>query len=325
MSFNKIRLLDTQDKIYFQDGIREFYHTIEGDKSINVTRKTVPNKRLKSYLVRKLILVPNLFKLKLSLMDNKTINFSALISGDFGALIPYAFFSKQNFLYMHDVWPRFHYWIFPLLDFFNVKYVFFSSKQVWMDHIRKRPNSRCKSMWLPEGINTDEYAFKPLDQKRIDVLEFGRRYEKYHLLIRDGLAAHQKQHIYRRNNAELLFKYKTELTKALSEAKIVICIPSDVTHPERAEYISSMTLRYLQAMASKCLIVGITPFDMVELFDYQAVVEIDIDNPVTQLLEILENYQTYLPLIERNYLEVKKNHQWRNRWEIIKQKITDVE
>jgi len=325
MNFNKIRLLDTQDKIYFQDGIREFYHTIQRDKTIKVDRETVSNKRLKSYLVRKLILMPKLFKLKLNLWDNKKINFAALISGDFGALIPYAFFSKQNFLYMHDVWPRFQYWIFPLLDFFNVKYVFFSSKQVWMDHIRKYPKNKCKSMWLPEGIDADEYAFKPLHQKKIDVLEFGRRYEKYHLLIRDGLAAHQKQHIYRRNNAELLFQYKTELIAALSEAKIVICIPSDVTHPERAEYISSMTLRYLQAMASKCLIVGITPFDMSELFDYKAIVEIDMENAAKQLLEILENYETYLPIVERNYLEVRNNHQWLNRWEIIKQKIINVE
>jgi len=324
MSFNKIRLLDTQDKIYFQDGIREFYHTIERDKSIQVDRKTVSNKRLKSYLVRKLILIPSLFKLKLRLMDNKMINFSALISGDFGALIPYAFFSRQNFIYMHDVWPRFQYWIFPLLDLFNVKYVFFSAKQVWMDHIRKYPASRCKSMWLPEGIDADEYTSKPPHQKKIDVLEFGRRYESYHLLIKDELATQGKQHIFKRNGATMLFQHKTDLIAALSDAKIVICVPSDVTHPERAEYISSMTLRYLQAMASKCLIVGITPFDMHELFTYQAIIEIDMNNAAKQLLEILENYDTYLPLIEKNYLEVRKNHQWLNRWEIIKQKIIEV-
>ncbi len=323
MSF-KIRLLDAHDKVYFQDGIREFYNTIERDRSIQVNRKIVLNRRLKSYLIRKLILMPFLFKMKLSLQYNKTINFSALISGDFTVLIPYAFFSRQNFIYMHDVWPRFQYWIFPLLDLFNVKYVFFSSKQVWMDHLKKHPKSRCKSMWLPEGIDADEYSHKPFDKKDIDVLEFGRRYENYHLLIRDQLATQSKQHVFKHNNTALLFQHKADLVTALSDAKIVICIPSNVTHPERAEYISTMTLRYLQAMASKCLIVGITPFDMHELFSYQAIIEIDMNNAAKQLLEILESYETYLPLIERNYLEVRKNHQWINRWEIIKQKITEV-
>ncbi|WP_158542236.1 glycosyltransferase [Pedobacter chinensis] len=324
MRFSKIHLLESQEKAYFLDGIKELYNTIQKDNSILITRKIVTNRRIKSYLVRKLVSVPCLFGLKFRLWNNRKVNFAALISGDFSVLIPHAFYSQLNFVYMHDVWPRFQYWIFPLLDLFNIRHVFFSSKQVWADHLKKFPKSRCQSMWLPEGIDANEYSFRPYHEKKIDVLEFGRRYEKYHLLIKDRLGANSKYHVYKHKESDLLFQEKSDLVEALAGAKIVICTPSNITHPERSEYISSMTLRYLQAMASKCLIVGITPLDMQELFDYQTIVEIDMENAAEQLLEVLSNYDSYFPLIERNYLEVRKNHQWINRWDIIKQKIEEV-
>lgn len=324
MKFNKVRILQHQENAFFLDGIEEFYQTIEQDKTIKVERKLVTHSRIKSYLVRKLKSMRFLFKCRFNLVNRNDINFTAMISGDFGLLLPYALFSKSNFVYMHDAWPRFHYWIFPMLEMFNVKQVFFSSKQVWLDHLNNYPNSKCKSMWLPEGIAADAYQFKPFSQKDIDVLEFGRRYEKYHLLIKDELALHAKQHLYNQNLGGLLFPDKAALVAALADTKIVICIPSDVTHPERAEYISSMTLRYLQAMASKCLIVGLMPSDMHELFDYKPIIEIDMDHAAAQLVEILNNYETYHSLIERNYSEVKKNHQWLNRWQVIKQEILAI-
>ena len=104
----------------------------------------------------------------------------------------------------------------------------------------------------------------------------------------------------------------------IGKAKVVICVPSNITHPERAEYISTMTLRYLQAMVSKVLIVGIMPSDMQELFPYMPIVEIDMDHAAAQMLTVLDNYEHYRPLIERNYAEVRQNHQWQNRWAIIK-------
>lgn len=321
MKFNKVRLLETQEEAYFLDGIKELYDVIEKDPLVEATRKVVPYRRIKSFLIRKFILMPWLFRLKLKRWDNKKINFAAMVSGDFSILMPYALFSKWNFVYMYDAWPRFHHWIFPMLEVLNVKYVFFSAKQAWQDHQRKFPHSECQSLWLPEGIDASAYSFKPYDQKNIDVLEFGRRYEAYHLLIKAPLAAQSKNHLYAKNPRQLLFSSKPDFVEALAASKIVICVPSSITHPQRAEYISSMTLRYLQAMASKCLIVGVTPIDMGELFDYPPIVEIDMDKAAEQLLAILENYDAYLPLIEKNYIQVVQHHQWQHRFTVIKQKI----
>lgn len=246
-----------------------------------------------------------------------------MISGDFKLLLPYAFRSSHNFIYMYDAWPRFHRWIFPLLDFFNVRFVFFSSEQVFLDHLQKYPQSKCKSMWLPEGINAADYRFESYAEKDIDVLEFGRIYQQYHERIREPLQNSGKKHLYRRAGEALLFPDKPAFVKGLARAKIAICVPSNVTHPERAEYISTMTLRYLQAMASKVLIVGIMPLDMKALFAYTPIVEIDMENAAAQLIQVLENYEAYIPLIERNYREVKEHHQWQNRWALIKAKMED--
>jgi hypothetical protein len=64
---------------------------------------------------------------------------------------------------------------------------------------------------------------------------------------------------------------------------------------------------------------------MRQSFDYQPIVEIDMSDPCGQLCELLENYQNYLPLIERNYEFVRDHHQWPNRIEMIRAALVDFE
>ena len=317
----KIRLLEQAEKAYFLDCVDELYATIEQDTAFQVERKVVPYSRQKNMLIRLLSKIPLLGRFKLGIQLEPVINFASMISGDFKLMLPYAFRSGRNFIYMYDAWPRFQGWIFPLLDFFNIRFVFFSSKQVFLDHVQHYPQGRCKSMWLPEGINVKDYRFEPYAAKDIDLLEFGRIYQQYHDRIRQPLQAAGKHHLYQQAGAGLLFPDKRSFVKGLARAKMVICVPSNITHPERAEYISTMTLRYLQAMASKVLIVGITPMDMKELFAYTPIVEIDMENAAAQLLDVLEHYESYIPLIERNYQEVLNHHQWQHRWALMKTKM----
>lgn len=318
----KLRLLQSNDEKYFLDCIDELYCTIEKESTeIEVERSFVKASRIKFFLIRKLIEFPSLFKLRPTLKNNHDVNFASMISGDFRLLLSHSLFTDLNFVYMYDVWPRFHKWIFPLLDFFKVKLVFFSSKQVLQDFQQHYPKVKCKAMWIPEGIKADEYCFEKLEHKVIDVLEFGRMYDAYHEKIISGLQANGKNHIYKKTNHEFLFPAKIDFTNALAKSKIVICVPSNITHPDRAEYISSMTLRYLQAMASKCLIVGILPSDMQEVFGYNPLIEIDMDHADTQIITILNHYEDYLPLIEKNYQAVIAHHQWQNRWLIMKEHI----
>ncbi|RZK61035.1 MAG: glycosyltransferase family 1 protein, partial [Pedobacter sp.] len=174
------------------------------------------------------------------------------------------------------------------------------------------------------ALTIDDYWFKPHHERKIDVLEFGRMYDEYHDLIKAPLTTHQKNHIFRTPDKYFLFADKSAFTAALADSKIVICVPSNITNPERSEFISSMTLRYLQAMASKCLVVGLLPSDMEEVFGYNPIVEIDISRAGEQLLEILENYGDYESLIEKNYQSVVAHHQWKNRWVEMEQTIKEM-
>jgi hypothetical protein len=318
-----IHLLQSADNDFFLDCIDEFYGTIAKDSNFVVKRKVSSSGRLKPWLIRKLQNLKMLYKLHIRLKDNGVINFASMISGDFRIIVPAAFFSSRNYIYMYDVWPRFQRWIFPLLDVFNITFIFFSSRQVYEDYQRQFPKNRCKAMWLPEALDIAEYKYLPETERTIDVLEFGRNYADYHNMIVEALSLHRKVHIFKSHGGPVLFEGKEAFTSALSKSRIVICIPSDVTHPERAEYISTMTLRYLQAMASKCLIVGIIPSDMEEAFGYNPIVEIDIDNAAAQILDVLANFDNYKWLIEKNYAEVKAKHQWENRWKIIRNKIEE--
>ena len=76
-----------------------------------------------------------------------------------------------------------------------------------------------------------------------------------------------------------------------------------------------MTVRYLQSMASKCLVLGHAPAEMKDLFGYNPVVEIEMDRAAEQVLALLADYDSYLPMIERNYALVTSEHTWDRRWE----------
>ena len=54
---------------------------------------------------------------------------------------------------------------------------------------------------------------------------------------------------------------------------------------------------------------------MVELFGYNPVVETDTADPGSQILEILRDFESYLPLIDRNFSVISQNHTWAKRWD----------
>jgi hypothetical protein len=77
-------------------------------------------------------------------------------------------------------------------------------------------------------------------------------------------------------------------------------------------------------MVSKCLILGKAPKELVELFGYNPVIELDMNDPAGQVQALLENYSAYIPLIEKNFEEVVANHTWVNRWKSIKRVLLNT-
>ena len=78
--------------------------------------------------------------------------------------------------------------------------------------------------------------------------------------------------------------------------------------------VDMLTMRYFQSFASKALVLGHCPDLLKELFGYDPVVEADLEDPCTQVTDILDNYSAYQGLVERNYKTLLEGHTFSHRW-----------
>lgn len=235
----------------------------------------------------------------------------AIPFGDYGLV-----WSGNRSAFIFDAWPDRHDSIVALAREYKINHLFVSASQA-ADALRACLRKTCVH-WIPEGINPREYRFYPPEEKWIDVLALGRKYDAYHQSIVGHCEKSQMCYRYEQVKGQLVFDSRGEFIEGLARSKIMICVPSSVTHPERSGAVETMTIRYLQAMASKCLVLGHMPAEMGELFDYQPVIEIDMQQPTHQLDSILDRYADFIPLIERNHQAVLEHHTWSGRWEQIK-------
>ncbi|WP_316796890.1 hypothetical protein [Pedobacter agri] len=304
-----------------QDTVNEFEDIIVRDEQVSIISvaafKIFLSKIFVKLVSKKILQVPK------SLFQKRNEKLFCIMLGDEFHKSALSFLTnKNNNTYFFDAWPNNHKIIETFIKNFKVKKVFFSSQQV--TEIFHNKGLDCNFFWIPEAVNTENYLFKPYSEKDIDVLSFGRKYSLLHDRIVEGLKISNINYLYEKTPGQIVFNSREDFIDGLSRTKISICIPSNITHPERSGDISTMTVRYLQSMASKCLILGYIPLDMQNLFDYNPIIEIDMDNPLKQIKDILNNFETYLPLIEKNYAYIMENHSWTHRWLMVKDIINKV-
>lgn len=239
--------------------------------------------------------------------------FSVMMGLDAAKTAPWFIHSARKSIYLFDAWPARHADIRAFVESWRIQYAFVSSSQAAARLAELC--QRCTFIWVPEGVDPDRYDARPLGEKDIDVLQLGRKYDAHHTEIVPALEKSGKTYLFEREKGKLIFPERDKFVDGLARSRVSICVPSSITHPERAGNIETMTIRYLQSMVSKCLVLGHAPAEMVELFGYNPVVEIDMSDPAGQLLDILGGYDEYLPLIERNFDRVVSEHTWDNRWQ----------
>jgi hypothetical protein len=167
-------------------------------------------------------------------------------------------------------------------------------------------NGACNVRWVPEAIDVADYRAKPWNEKTIDVLAFGRCLPRYKEAIRSLSAKGLKCVLDQR------FATREEFISALADAKISICFPKSVTDPDLAGRISTVTHRYLQSMAAKCVIVGETPLETTQMFGYNPFVDVDWKDPAIQLLNIVHHPEAFTDLMEKNFAALSERHQVKN-------------
>lgn len=221
-------------------------------------------------------------------------------------------------LWMYDAWEPLFSEIEKTIRTYGIHILFTASKQS-AEYFNNLYLDNFNCYWVPEGIDATQYLFVPYHERKIDVLQLGRKWD----LLHESILPLEESFVYKyeKRAGQIIFPTRNEFLTGLANSKISICVPSDITHPKRTGNISTITNRYLQSMASKCLIVGKAPFDMPFLFDYNPIIEIDEKNALKQIQSILTNFDDYIPLIEKNYEVLVKNHQWSNRIELMENYI----
>lgn len=236
---------------------------------------------------------------------------AVLMGPQFAKCLPHFAQPATKAVYLFDAWPAEWDRIAAFADHFGVDHVFVSASQA---AAQLQQRTRAAVHWLPEGIDPSAYRHRPTSERDIAVLQMGRRYDAYHEQIIGALARSGLSYRYEAVKGEIIFPTKADLIDGLSRSRISICVPSSITHPERSGEVETMTLRYLQSMASRCLVVGHAPAEMVRLFGYNPVVEIDAADPAGQLLNLAAAPERHADLIERNHRAVLEAHTWHHRW-----------
>jgi hypothetical protein len=218
--------------------------------------------------------------------------------------------------YCFDCWPKYYDWWTSFYKRQRVRVAFISARQSAEYFAKTMPEMQ--SVWLPEAVDPSEYrASKPWAERDIDVLEMGRKYSLFHNRIAGKLAESKRVHLHQRTDGEVIFPHRNDLVDGLSRTRIMICFPRCQTHPEDTGNVETVTYRYFQSMASKCLIVGHAPQELIDLFGYNPVIETEAGCEAEHIEWVLDHPDSYGALIERNYARLLEVGTWRSRVERI--------
>jgi hypothetical protein len=321
---NKNKLILLHDPVYShvsKDTVLDLEDALI--KGLGFKKTSIPKSTLIQKIIKKICFqFPFLIKVFRKSESDKTYFLVCMGRSGLFDMIGHMNNNSRKVIYVFDSWESTYSKFEKILNAMKIDVAFFHSEQAAIHF--KKVLTHTKSYWIPEGIHLEEYYSKPLKKRNIDVLQMGRKYDKYHNKILSFCINSGINYLYEKEKGIIIFPTKKDFLKGLASTKISICTPQSITHPERVGAVSTMTQRYLQSMSAKCLILGIMPKDMEKLFGYVPLISIDMKNPTRQITKILNNYEKYLPLIERNYVEVKNNHQWKNRIETMRSIMVEV-
>lgn len=218
---------------------------------------------------------------------------------------------RRSILICWDVWlPDYAEW-YAFFRRVRPEVVFMTARQSVEYFAPRLTETRVE--WLPEATDPRHYdAHLPL-KERTDVLEMGRRHDSLHSSILGIPESAGFAHRYERRRGELVFSDRKALATGLARTAVSVCLPSSMTHPERSGDVEVLTHRYLETMASGAVLWGHAPSDLIDLFGYNPVVEIEWDDPAVQLAALLADVDAHQHLVARNMQVLIQRGTWNVR------------
>jgi hypothetical protein len=136
------------------------------------------------------------------------------------------------------------------------------------------------------------------------------------------LQSARRVHRYQQDSTTIIFPAFAELIGGFAQSRISVCFPGSMTNKEWAGNVETVTYRYFESIASKCVLYGHCPAELKDLFGYDPVVAADLDRPFEQIEHILNNLPEYHQLVDRNYQRLLEVGTWDAR---IKQMLDVLE
>jgi len=214
--------------------------------------------------------------------------------------------------YCFDCWPSFYERWMSMFKRHRVRIAFFSARQSAAYFADALP--KMKSVWLPEATDPLDYCpSKSWSEKNIDVLELGRKNDLFHSKIQKPLAKANRTHLFERVKGKIIFLDRSDFIEGLGRSRISICFPCSQTHPERSGSVETVTHRYFESMASKCLLLGHAPQELIDLFGYNPVIEVLWGHEFEQIESLLNDPHSDQGLVEQNYRRLLEVGTWTSR------------
>lgn len=212
----------------------------------------------------------------------------------------------------HDCWePDYDRWV-AFLKRARIRRAFFTARQAAEAMTARVPG--LTAQWLPEAIEPGFFApDTALEARGIDILELGRRSDRFHRAITPHAERRGYRHLYQKSATELVFTSRDAFRHGMADTKLLVCFPSSLTNPERSGTVETMTLRYLEGIACKSVILGRAPAELIDLFGYNPMIDVDDADPAGQVDRLLATIGEYRPLVERNAARLGEIGTWHTR------------
>lgn len=220
--------------------------------------------------------------------------------------------------FVWDCWPCYFDKMERWLKRHKVKTAIFTSRQE-MDEMRMRI-PEINYLWCPEAIDSENYnEGKKLAERSIYLLEFGRSNDV--ILEKNPLPKHEDMewvHVTTQVGDKFLYTNE-QLHEVMQEARITICVPRSMTHPEIAGNIETLTQRYWEAMLSRIVIVGHAPQELIDVCGYNPVIEIEELSKYGGWSGLIRNISEFQALVDRNRQTALERGDWMPRIEMIQE------
>ena len=236
-------------------------------------------------------------------------------------LMPHAL-SGRTAWYVWDCWPTAADRWRSIFNRWRPQHVFFATRDA-ADHWRdKLPWASVH--WSPEAVEPGVYEAGPdLAGRPVAVLEMGRRHPTFHRNAVDHLSTRGARHVHSTPSQPFVFPDRASLVSGLHRSVASVCYPGTWTDPGgRTGPWESMTHRYLEAAATRTLIIGHLPSEMVDLFGFRPGIEVDPADVHDVLDQIVDDPARFQPLVDRTHARLLDVATWDVR---VKQILRSIE